>query len=89
MAPKRATYEALVREAENNSETKSYLNWVMNSNMKPVSNWMISRGISWRPSIGRQEMVPSAILARTPSESLDLKGVYRDFFVYIHTYIHT
>ena len=57
-----------------------YLNWVMNSNMKSVSNWMISRGISWRPSIGRQEMVPSAILARTPSESLDLKGVYRDFF---------
>ena len=34
VAPKRATYEALVREAENNSETKSYLIWVMNNNMK-------------------------------------------------------
>ena len=31
---KRATYEALVRESEGDNEIKSYLNWVMNSNMK-------------------------------------------------------
>lgn len=34
VAPKRATYEALVREAENNSETKSCPICVVNNNME-------------------------------------------------------
>eukprot|EP00435_Cladocopium_sp_Y103_P030061 s1739_g7.t1 len=34
VAHRRVTYEALVKESKTDSETKSYLNWVVSSNMK-------------------------------------------------------